>query len=296
MSDLVLMMGMNGVIGSIGLVVFVFSYKYSIEMFSWIEQQTYGTRNYIMEKLELLFIKIKEDHITYILLALAFVPSSIFLIICFIFSKYLLGIVLASIFFIIGWKIPRPVVDHLYSKRIKAYQGQMVDGLTLLSNGIRAGMSIVQSIGMVVNEMPNPISQEFNIILQENKLGLTLEVCFENLAKRIPLQDNDMFVTSVNILNDTGGNLPETFDTIVEVIRERVRVQQKIDTYVAQGLVQGLVIYCMPYVLGFIFAADDPQKMINAASHPLGIALFVAAIILTNVGGFVIWKIVQIKI
>ena len=77
------------------------------------------------------------------------------------------------------------------------------------------------------------------MILQQNKIGVPLEECLDNLAKRVPTQDNDMFVASVNILRETGGNLAEVFDTIVFVIRERVRLKQKIDTYVAQGMFKG---------------------------------------------------------
>lgn len=81
---------------------------------------------------------------------------------------------------------------------------QMVDALQLLSNGVRAGLSVPQAVGMIVDEMPAPISQEFNVLLQQNRIGMPLEECFENLAKRVPLEDNDMFVSAVNILRETG--------------------------------------------------------------------------------------------
>ena len=119
-------------------------------------------------------------------------------------------------------------MDYLVNARIKKYRGQMVDALNLLSNGLRAGLSLPQSVGMVVDELPNPVAQEFNLILQQNKIGVPLEECFEDLIKRVPTEDNEMFVTSVNILRETGGNLAETFDTIAGVIRERVRLQQKL--------------------------------------------------------------------
>ena len=103
----------------------------------------------------------------------------------------------------------------------------MVDALSLMSNGLKSGLSIVQSLGLVTQEMPNPIRQEFNLILSENKLGVSLEDAFINLAKRIKSDDVEMFVTSVNILKETGGNLAETFDTIVITIRERIKVEKQ---------------------------------------------------------------------
>ena len=172
----------------------------------------------------------------------------------------------------------------------------MVDGLNLLSNGLRAGLSLPQSLAMVVNELPPPISQEFNIILQQNKIGSPLEECFEDFARRVPTEDNQMFVTSVNVLRETGGNLSETFDTIAQVIRERVRLKQKVDTYTAQGMIQGLTIFVTPYLLALVFTISDPDAMYQVVTTPLGIILVIAAMGLNLVGGFIIMKIVQIKV
>ncbi|MDC1173758.1 type II secretion system F family protein [Bacteriovoracaceae bacterium] len=289
-------LGQNGIIALIGFVVFAFCFKYSVGIFSWVENQTIGTRTYIMEKLELLFIEVDPDRITYTLLFLSIGLSSFVLIVLGVFVSWILGFFVAVIVAFVGFKIPKPIINFMVEKRIKEFSGQMVDGLTLLSNGIRAGLSVPQSIGMVVNEMPNPISQEFNLILQQNKIGVPLEECFDNFAKRIPTEDNEMFVSSINILRETGGNLAEVFDTIVNVIRERIRLQQKVDTYTAQGMFQGATIFAMPFAITAIFAASDPQSVVRMFTTPLGIILSLAALLLDCIGGFLILKIVKIKI
>jgi tight adherence protein B len=284
------------IVAIIGVVIFLFVYKYSINIFDWIERQTYGTRTYVMEKLEFLFIEISQDKVTYILLASSVgIGSFVFLLLGALVS-WILGGILGFIVAMIGFKAPRFIIDFLVERRIKAYSGQMVDALQLLSNGIRAGLSVPQAIGMVVAEMPVPVSQEFNVILQQNRIGVPLEECFENLAKRVPTQDNDMFVASVNILRETGGNLAETFDTIVDVIRERVRLQQKVDTYTAQGMFQGMVIGFMPYGLGFVYFLQDPKSMSLLFTTPVGWALLLFAVAFDIAGIYVIMKIVKIKI
>ncbi len=232
------LLGPTNIVILIGIAVFAYCFKYSQSIFDWIENQTFGTRNFILEEFQRLFIEVKPQHVTYALLSLSFGSAFLVLMLFGFYSQWILGAVFAIIFAVIGWRLPKPLVRILIKKRIKAYQGQMIDGLTLLANGIRAGLSVPQALGMVVDEMPKPISQEFNVILQQNRVGVPLEECFENLAKRVPIEDNDMFVSSVNILRETGGNLAETFDTIISVIRERIRLQQKIDTYIAQGMIQ----------------------------------------------------------
>ncbi len=290
------LLGVKGIFSVIGLTVFIFCYRYSTGIFEWIERQTMGTREYILEKLDLLFIDIKSEKVTYLLLTCS-VGSG-----CFVFSLFILlgywtlGFIVAVIVTFLGFKIPRPFIDHLIKKRIQTYQGQMVDALQLLSNGIRAGLSVPQAIGMVVDELPPPVSQEFNVILQQNKIGVPLEECFENLVKRMPTEDNEMFVSSINILRESGGNLAEVFDTIVDVIRERIRLQQKIDTFVAQGMFQGGTIFCMPFAIGLIFASSDPEGMKLMFTTPLGWAALGAVLLLDLAGGFVILKIVKIKI
>jgi tight adherence protein B len=290
------MVGRNGLIFVVGMMVFFLSYKYSINIFDWVEHQTYGTRTYITEKLEFLFIEIPQHKLTYMLLASSVGLGFFFLIVVGFFGSWIVGAILGFIMAFIGFKAPRWIVDFLVERRIKAYSLQMVDALQLLSNGVRAGLSVPQAIGMIVEEMPAPISQEFNILLQQNRIGMPLEECFENLAKRVPLEDNDMFVSSVNILRETGGNLAETFDTIVDVIRERVRLQQKVDTFTAQGMFQGMTIGAMPYMLGFVYFLQDPNSMTPLFTTPLGLVMLFAALLLDIAGIYVIMKIVKIKI
>ncbi len=296
MDIIVKILGRNGIIGIVGFLMFLITYRYSVNIFEWIERQTYGTRTYLMEKLEFLFIEIAPEKLTYILLGSSVGAGAFVFLLFGLLSSWILGMILGGIVSFIGFKAPRKIVDHLVEQRIKAYQNQMVDALQLLSNGIRAGLSVPQAIGMIVDEMPPPISQEFSILLQQNRIGVPLEECFDNLAARVPLQDNDMFVSSINILRETGGNLAETFDTIVDVIRERVRLQQKIDTFTAQGMFQGIVIGFMPFGLGVVYYFQDPETMSMLFTKPFGWVLLFFAVALDFAGFYVIMKIVKVNV
>ncbi len=280
----------------IGLSVFIYVYYYSVGIFEWIERQTFGTRTYILEKFELLFIKVNPEHITYVLLFLSLGLGVISFAIIAVFGSWFLATLVGPIIAFIGFKVPRPVVDKMVQIRIKRYQAQLVDGLQLLANGLRAGLSVPQSLGMTVDELGAPLSQEFGLILQQNRLGVPLEECFENLLKRVPTEDNEMFVSSVNILRETGGNLAETFDTIVEVIRERIRLEQKIDQYTTTGKFQGYVIACMPFLILFIFGSSNPESVYRIFESPIGWLLFLLSLSFDLVGLLVILKIVKIKV
>lgn len=172
----------------------------------------------------------------------------------------------------------------------------MIDGLSLMSNGLRSGLNVPQALQIVTEELPNPISQEFGLVLSQNKLGVTLEDAMSNLSVRMPADDIEMFTTSVNILKETGGNLAETFDTISTTIRERIKVESKIAAMVSQGVMQGVIVVLMPFALAAILYAMDPERIAPMFTTVPGWILLMAMMTLQFIGGFTIWKIVQIKV
>ena len=297
MSFFLQMLGEKGIAALTGLFVFVPIFKNAQKLFDWVEDQTIGTRTYIMGALEKLFITIPEKKITYLLIGVCIFSFTAMIALFGIFlDSWFTGIILGLLMAFVSLKLPKPILESLIEKRIEEYQNQMVDALTLLANGIRAGLSMPQALGMVANELPKPTSDEYNMILQQQRIGVPLEECLENFAKRIPTQDNEMFVTSVNILKETGGNLAEVFDTIIIVIRERIRLSQKIQQYTASGMFQGMTIAAMPFGIGLIYYFTDPKSMENMFRHPLGIAMAIGAVVLDGIGFAVILKIVKIKL
>ena len=277
-----------------GTAAFLFAYHFSGRFFDWLKFQSLGTRDYIVDKLGTMFIEAPPEKILIGLFSLSFGLGT--LVFLAFLPRLFPGIPLAILMTFIGWKMPKPFVDYLYNRRVSQFVLQMVDALSLMSNGLKSGLSIVQSLALVAQEMPNPIQQEFNLILSENKLGVTLEEAFSNLAKRIGSDDVEMFVTSVNILKETGGNLAETFDTIVNTIRERIKVENKIAALTAQGFYQGVFVMAIPPILGVVFYQTDPEFMTPLFTTPLGwLAIFII-FLLEVVGFFVIMKIVKIDV
>lgn len=290
------LLGKNGVVLIIGVGFFIFSYINSIRIFNWIDEQTHGTREYILKKFEIMFIEVDPQKITWGLLALSLGSGILIFCTLALLGKITLGIIAGLAATVAGWKAPRPVVDYFENKRKKKYQLQMVDALNLLANGLRAGLTVPQAIGMVVDELPAPVSQEFNLVLQQAKIGVPLDEALENLKRRVYTEDNEMFVTSVNILRETGGNLAETFDTIVMVIRERVRLQLKIETYIASGKIQAYIIGAMPFIMIIMFGSGDPEYFPMLFGTVLGVVCLVVICGMVALGMWVIMKIINIKV
>ncbi|MEW6058140.1 MAG: type II secretion system F family protein [Bdellovibrionota bacterium] len=277
-----------------GVAVFIFSYHYVQMGLDWLRFQSLGTRDYIVEKCNLMFIDVTPNRVLVWLIAASVGP---FLLIFFLFLPNVVpGLVFGVAGAVAGWKLPKPFINYLFRRRIDKFNLQMVDGLGLMANAMRSGLSVVQAMGIVSEQMPNPMSQEFNLILSQNKVGVSIEEAFTNLSKRVNCEDVEMFVTSVNILKETGGNLAETFDTIVFVIRERLRVESKIKALTAQGFIQGIILLSVPPILGIYFAVSEPGFMDPLFSHPLGWAILAGIIGLEITAYVVVKKMIAIDV
>ena len=279
---------------ALGIAVFGISYHYNKRFLDWLRFQSLGTRDYIVETLSLMFIDIPPQKILLGLFGISFgLGTVVFLA---LLPYWIPGIIFGLVFAIVGWKAPKPIVNYIYRQRTKTFVLQMVDALALMSNGLKSGLSVVQSLGLVTQEMPNPIQQEFTMILNQNKLGVSLEEAFTNLSKRVRADDVEMFVTSVNILKETGGNLAETFDTIVQTIRDRIKVENKIQALTAQGLYQGVFVMAIPPVMGVYFYQTDPEFMAPMVTTGLGWVIIMVIFALEVIGFFVIMKIIKIDV
>lgn len=278
----------------LGISIFIISYVYSKRIMEWLKFQSLGTRDYVVERLALMFIEVSPNKILMAQLIASIGLGAVVFIL--LIPQWFPATLFATMITVIGWKIPRPIVDFMYQRRVDQFTNQMIDGLALMANGMKSGLSVVQAMGVVTQELPDPIRQEFNMVLNENKLGVSVEEAFTNLSKRIVSDDVEMFVTSVNILKETGGNLAETFDTIVTTIRERIKIQNKIKSMTAAAFLQGMTVLAVPPAMGIMFYLQDPAYMQPMFETTVGWALIFVVFMIEIIAFFVIMKLVKIEV
>ncbi len=155
------------------------------------------------------------------------------------------GIALA----VLGFYAPRVFVNMAQRKRTRAFGGQLADTLMLMSNSLRAGYSLLQSMETVARDASQPTAEEFGRVTREVGLGLTPEQALINLHRRMSSEDLDLMVTAINVQHEVGGNLAKIFDTLSETIRERGRIQGEIKTLTAQQQLAGTVVSILPIAL-----------------------------------------------
>jgi len=213
-------------------------------------------------------------------------------VILFVFRDPLSGIV----GFLIGYMLPRFWVGRRIAGRLNAFNKQLPDTITLLSNSLRAGSSFLQSIELVSREGGPPMSEEMGRVVREVNLGLGMEEALHNLVRRIKSDDLDLMVTAIGIQQQVGGNLAEILDTIAFTIRERVRIKGEINTLTAQGRVSGYLVAFLPIGLGVALNAINPAFMAPLFTETIGRILIGVGAVMMTIGFLAIRKITDIKV
>lgn len=197
---------------------------------------------------------------------------------------------------IFGFFLPMILVKYYRKRRIKKFNVQLVDALQAMANAFKAGLTFPQAIEHVAREAFPPLSQEFGLFVKEVKLGVPLEEALINMGKRVGSEDLELVVISTNIARALGGNMAEMFETVSNTIRERFRLEGKIDALTSQGRLQGWIVASMPLVLGLVLNQMRPDLMGPMLDHIFGYILVVLIAIMEALGIFIIRRIVNIDI
>lgn len=195
-----------------------------------------------------------------------------------------------------GYFGPWGVVLWMRYRRLEAIDGQLVDTLILMSNGLKAGLSLQQCLELVAREMKPPISDEFGRIVKEIHLGRLTDDALRRFRERVPLEDVSIAVEAILTLRETGGNLSETFDVIAHTIMERKKVQGKIKSLTAQGMSQGVLICLMPWAMMLLFSVLDASYMAPFFTTALGLMMLVTVFVLDAMGMWLMFKLVKVDV
>lgn len=177
--------------------------------------------------------------------------------------------------------------------RIKAFDAALPQTLEMFSRSLRAGHSISVAIGVVAEEAPLAVRQDFAELHRDQNYGLPLRDAFIAMLERIPSRDLRIFITGVVIQKDTGGNLPDVMDRIVAVIRDRVRIQGEVRTHTAQGRLTGWILCLLPIVLMLAINVMNPGYSNVLLNDPMGRKMLYTGVVLLILGGLSIRHIIR---
>lgn len=195
-----------------------------------------------------------------------------------------------------GLALTNFIIKQLDALRRRKFTNQLVDGLMLLSGSLKAGLSLIQSFEALVEEMPSPISQEFSLVVRENRMGVPLEECLGKLKYRMSCEELDMVITAILVARETGGDLTAIFSNLVMTIRERNRLLGRAKALCIQGQLQGKIMIALPIIFAYVVYKLDPKFFMTLMNDPTGKSLLMYAIVSEIIGAILIIRLSKVEV
>ncbi|AUT72741.1 type II secretion system F family protein [Paraburkholderia hospita] len=194
------------------------------------------------------------------------------------------------------WFVPRQVLAWMRTRRIRMLERQLPDMLLMIAGALRAGASLPIALESGVQESAPPISQEFDLLLREIRLGIDLDIAMRNIEKRIPVPDFMMVTAAVTISREVGGNLAEALESVARTLRDKLQMEGKIRALTSQGRMQGVVMTCLPLFLMMVLRAMEPVAMAPLFTTPIGWETLAVIAVMEFLGYQSIARIVRINV
>ena len=195
-----------------------------------------------------------------------------------------------------GLIAPMLVVRQMQRIRRGRFNAQLSDALVHLSQSLKAGLSLLQALEILIEDMPPPLSQEFSLVVKENKMGVPLEESFERLNKKMDSEDLNFMTTAIMVARETGGNLTDIFAHLSENIRIRKKINDQIKTLTTQARWQGMIMSFLPIVFGVFILQTNRNFLDTMLESDIGRVLLVWCVISEIIGTVLLNRMSKIEI
>lgn len=192
--------------------------------------------------------------------------------------------------------LPKLALKLLCRRREKKFAEQLPDTLSAVSASLKSGLNLTRALDQVVKNQPSPISSEFSQVLAEYRMGRDLQEALDDLETRLNLPELAMMNTAISISRSVGGNLGETLEALAETLRQKARVEGRIQALTAMGRAQGWLAGVFPLVIGYAFYMQEPEAMSCLFTEPLGWGVLALIVLLLIGSSWMIRKIITIDV
>lgn len=203
---------------------------------------------------------------------------------------------LLAIAFVGAGLMPLAYVRHCRAKRIVQLESQLPEAADLIARALRAGHAFPASLGMVADELPNPLGGEFRLAFDEISYGVSLNDALLNMVSRVPVDDLRYFVIAVLIQREAGGNLAEILGNISSIIRDRLKLLGKVRVLSAEGRLSAWILICLPFVVLGALSFLNPGFAHVFFDDPAGRKIGVVGLAMMGLGMVWMRKIIRIHV
>lgn len=237
-----------------------------------------------------------------LMLVILVAPLVIFSIILVLMTASGLGVTFGRTLIIATFSVAAGAVAPIMALNFKAtrvrkkIQDQFPVALDVFVRGLRAGHPIAAALDLLTVEMPDPIGSQFGLVVDEVTYGAELRDALQNMADRWDLDDMRMFVVSLSVQSETGGNLAEILENLSQVIRERQSMFLKVRALSSEGRMTAVMLTVLPIFTFIMLFIANPRFFLDVANDPYFVPGFAVLLTMYVIGFVTIRRMVDLKV
>ncbi len=197
---------------------------------------------------------------------------------------------------LVGAGVPHFVVGYFANRRSREFTSKFPDAIELLVRGLRSGLPVTETLGVVATEVPGPVGEEFKLVTERIKIGRSMEDAFQETADRLDMAEFNFFVITLAIQRETGGNLAETLSNLADVLRKRAQMKLKIRAMSSESKASAYIVGALPFIVFTLVYMMNPSYMLPFFSDPRLMVAGVGGLIWMSIGAFIMAKMVSFEI
>jgi tight adherence protein B len=201
---------------------------------------------------------------------------------------------LVAIFFGVGG--PHFIIGKMIKRRINKFNSNFPDAIELMVRGLRSGLPITETLGIVASEVPGPVGIEFRMVSDKMKIGRTMEAALQETADRLGTAEFQFFVITLAIQRETGGNLAETLSNLADVLRKRAQMKLKIRAMSSESKASAYIVGSLPFIVFTLVWMINPHYMAGFFSDQRLEVAGIGGMVWMGLGALIMAKMVNFEI
>ena len=220
------------------------------------------------------------------------------------------GIISAAVYVLLGYSplfavavlastglgLPRLVLRRMAKRRQKAFTRLFADAVDVIVRGIRSGLPVGECLAIIARESPDPVGAEFKLMVEGQKLGMTLKQALERACRRMPTADMKFFAVVLTLQQQTGGNLAETLAGLSNLLRGRKKMAAKIRAMSSEARMTASIIGCLPFLISLVIYLLNPGYISLLWTNPMGQVMLYGGLLWMGIGVFIMKQLVSFEI
>ena len=205
----------------------------------------------------------------------------------------LIGAVAVFLIGVLG--LPKWILGYMSGKRQKRFTQQFADAIDVIVRGLKSGLPVNECFSVIAREFTDPVSKEFHMLVEGQKLGLTLDELLKRGIERVPTAEYKFFAIVIQIQRQTGGNLADTLGNLSEVIRERKKMREKVSALSSEAKSSAMIIGSLPFIVAALLGVVNPGYLMTLFTDSIGHILLGAGAVWGGIGSFVMAKMINFE-